>query len=429
MMHPSLGTEGRPQVLSVSELNQRLRAALDAEFASVWVGGEISNFRVAGSGHFYFSLKDRRSQIAAVMFRSANQALPFQPRDGLEVIVRGRVSLYDVRGDLQLYVEAMEPRGVGALQLALEQLRQRLAAEGLFASERKRALPFWPRAIGVATALNGAAIHDIVITIRGRLPQARIVVRPIRVQGRGAEADIAAALHDLNAVATVDVIVVGRGGGSLEDLWAFNEERVVRAVAASRVPVVSAVGHEIDVTLTDLVADRRAATPTAAAALVVPDALVLRARVAQLAARLRAAARRRCAQHRERAASLEARLRHPAQLLGAQRMRLDDLAERGRRAVLALVRLRRRHVAGIAAQLDALSPLAVLRRGYAIAQSAATARVVRRARDLAVGEPLRLLLGEGSARVCVEEVSDAGDRRFSWAGAKEHGGDDEPGRP
>jgi exodeoxyribonuclease VII large subunit len=420
-MHPTLGTDARLQVLSVSELNQRLRAALDAGFASVWVGGEISNLRIAASGHFYFSLKDRRSQIAGVMFRSANQGLPFRPRDGLEVIVRGRVSLYDVRGDLQLYVEAMEPRGIGALQLGLEQLRQRLAAEGLFASERKRALPFWPPAVGVATALGGAAIHDIVTTIRGRLPQARIIVRPIRVQGRGAGGDIVAALADLNAVADVGVIVVGRGGGSLEDLWAFNEERVVRAVAASRVPVVSAVGHEIDVTLTDLVADRRAATPTAAAVLVVPDGLSLHTRVVQLETRLISAVRGRCVQQRQRVRGLEARLRHPAELLRAQRLRLDDLVERGRRAMVALVRLGRRHVAGVAAQLDALSPLAVLERGYAIALLVETGKVVRRAGDLAVGSRLHLLLGQGSSTVSVEEVNSGEDRRVSRPSKDEDG--------
>jgi exodeoxyribonuclease VII large subunit len=414
-MQSALGPDGQLRVLSVSELNHRLRATLETEFDGVWVGGEISNFRAAASGHFYFSLKDRRSQIAAVMFRSTNQVLPFRPRDGLEVIVRGRVSLYDVRGDLQLYVESMEPRGLGSLQLALEQLKQRLAEEGLFAADRKRGLPFWPRAVGVATALTGAAIHDITTTVRGRLPPARIIVRPIRVQGRGAGGDIVAALADLNSVADVDVIILGRGGGTLEDLWAFNEERVVRAVAASRVPVVSAVGHETDVTLTDLVSDCRAATPTAAAALVVPAGEALRARVRQLAGQLTNLVRRRCRQQRDYVRSCAARVRHPAQLLHARRVHLDDLGERSRRAVKSFVRLARQQVSSRAAHLDALSPLAVLDRGYAIAQASDTGRVLRRVDELTVGDHVRLTLGEGWAGVRVEELGSTPARRLPSA--------------
>ncbi|MGH7786076.1 MAG: exodeoxyribonuclease VII large subunit, partial [Candidatus Binatia bacterium] len=270
-MRTPLGAAQPLPVLSVSDLNRLLKRSLETDYAEVWVGGEISNLRVPSSGHVYFCLKDARSQIAAVLFRSAARLVPFRPADGLDVIAHGRISLYEPRGDLQLYVDALEPRGVGAVQLALEQLKERLAAEGLFDAARKRPLPAWPRAVGVVTALSGAAIHDIVATLRARQPSVRVIVRPVRVQGQQAGADIVAALADLAAVPDVDVVIVGRGGGSLEDLWAFNEERVARAIAASPRPVVSAVGHEIDVTLADLAADCRAATPTAAAALVVPD--------------------------------------------------------------------------------------------------------------------------------------------------------------
>ncbi|OFV87814.1 MAG: hypothetical protein A3J75_00910 [Acidobacteria bacterium RBG_16_68_9] len=402
-MQHRLGPVTPVAVLTVSELSQQLKTALEIGCGEVWVGGEISNFRVPPSGHYYFSLKDERSQIAAVMFRSANQALPFRPHDGIEVIVRGRVGLYEVRGDLQLYVETMEPRGVGSLLLAFEQLKQRLAAEGLFDSARKRALPLWPEAVGVATGLTGAAVHDIVTTIRARLPGTRIVVRPVRVQGRGAGEEIVAALEDLNRLPGIDVIIVGRGGGSLEDLWAFNEEGVVRAVARSRVPVVSAVGHEIDVTLTDLAADRRAATPTAAGALVVPDRDELGAQLGQLQLRLRRATGVAVARDRARMAALARMVRHPQQLLRAQRLRLDELVERGQRALDGVVRLARQGLRGQGERIEALSPLAVLQRGYAIAQRVDTGQVVRRASDVTAEDALRLTFGRGWARVRVEE--------------------------
>ncbi len=405
-MQDSLGAATHHPVLSVTELNRRLREALDKEFTEVWVGGEISNFRVPPSGHFYFRLKDERSQIAAVMFRPDTRALPFRPEDGLEVIAHGRVSVYEVRGDLQLYVDAMEPRGLGSMQLALVQLKQRLAAEGLFDAENKRPLPFWPRAVGVVTALTGAAIHDIVATLRGRMPQVRIIIRPVRVQGQQAGADIAEALGDLGALSEVDVVIVGRGGGSLEDLWAFNEERVARAIAASCVPVVSAVGHQIDVTLADLAADLRAATPTSAAALVAPDCAHLTRRLLDIRAALANALRAQLRQQQERLAALARHVRDPRQQLQARRLRIDELSERCRRAVDGAVRLSHERCRGNAERLHALSPLAVLQRGYAIAQRVEDGRVVRSARELVAKQALDLTFGEGRARVRVEERDD-----------------------
>jgi exodeoxyribonuclease VII large subunit len=395
---PALAT-----VLTVSQLNQRIRESLEAAFDEVWVAGEISNFRVPPSGHFYFSLKDRRSQIAVVMFRSANQLLPFRPEDGMEVIVRGRVGIYEVRGDLQLCAEAMEPRGLGAQQLALEQLKQRLAAEGLFADARKRALPFLPRAVGIVTALKGAAIHDLLSVLRSRAPGVRIVVRPVRVQGKGAAPDIAQAVADLNRLGEPDVIIVGRGGGSLEDLWAFNDERVARAIVASRVPVVSAVGHEIDFTVSDLAADRRAPTPTAAAAMVVPDQRELNAWLDRTGLALRLAIQRQIRAQREQLAAHARHLRHPREVLKMMQQRLDELSERALRAIGGRIRFAQQQLRGGAERLHALSPLAVLQRGYAIARRAEDGTVIRDAADLKVGEHLRLTFARGTARVRVED--------------------------
>jgi exodeoxyribonuclease VII large subunit len=402
-MQLPLGLPSLTTVLTVSELNQRVRAALELSLSDCWVVGEVSNFRVPPSGHFYFSLKDSRSQIAAVMFRSANQLLPFRPQDGMEVIVRGRIGIYEVRGDLQLYVEAMEPRGVGSLQLALEQLKQRLAAEGLFADQRKRPLPFLPRAVGIVTALTGAAVHDMLVVLHTRLPALRVVIRPVRVQGREAAADIVQALDDLNRTPTVDVVIVGRGGGSIEDLWAFNDERLARAIAASRAPVVSAVGHEIDVTIADLVADRRAPTPTAAATMVVPDQREVAARLDTLAAAARASLRRQIQRHRDHVHAQARHLRHPRQVLKAMQLRLDELSERALRGVGTAIRMARQRLRGGAERLQALSPLAVLQRGYSITRRIDDGSVVRDAATLAVGDPLRLTFAHGSVRVRVDQ--------------------------
>lgn len=403
-MRDSVATGTRVPVLRVSELNRLLRTCLEAAVPEVWVAGEISGLRIHTSGHCYFRLKDAEGQIAAVMFRSAARALRFKPQDGLAVLAHGRVSLYDVRGDLQLYVDALEPRGVGSAQLALEQLKRRLADEGLFAAERKRPLPGWPRRVGVVTALSGAAVHDIVTTLRARLPGVRIVLRPVRVQGELAGGDIVAALADLAQAPAVDVIIVGRGGGSIEDLWAFNEERVARAIAASPVPVVSAVGHEIDVTLADLAADCRAATPTAAAAMVVPDArqtaLQLTRRADAMAAALLLSLRRR----RERVLALARHVRDPRQTLVRQRLRIDELADRGGRGVAVTLRAAGARLIAATERLQALSPLAVLERGYAIARRADDGRVIRSGAEVAVGDTLEILFRRGAARVRVERI-------------------------
>jgi len=393
-------------ILSVSELNGRLRSTLDETFPSVWVAGEISSLRSPASGHLYFRLKDAKAQIAAVLFRSNLRRVKFRPRDGMAVLVRGRVSLYDARGDLQIYIEAMEPEGVGSAQLALQQLKEKLAAEGLFAAERKRPLPVWPHTVGIVTALSGAAIHDIVTTLRARMPQIRILVRPVSVQGKQAGGEIAAALSDLQAHGEADVVIVGRGGGSIEDLGAFNEERVVRAIARCTVPIVSAVGHEIDVTLADLVADVRVATPTAAAAVVVPDLRESRAGLVRTFDALVVAVESVVARHRDRVAGVGRRVRDPRERIRAQRLRIDEFGERARRAIEAMVRLSRERSRRGAERLHALSPLAVLQRGYAIARTAGDGTVVRSAGDVAAGQRLDLLFARGRATVRVEDTYD-----------------------
>ena len=389
------------RALTVSELARRIRTVLDDGLREVWVVGELSNLRRPSSGHLYFCLKDRQSQIAAVMFRSTSQVLTFRPEDGLEVIVRGRVSLYDVRGDLQLYVDWMEPRGLGSLQLALEALKRKLAEEGLFAPARKRPLPPLPRAVGLVTALSGAAVQDMLTVLRSRWPSARVIISPVRVQGKGAAPEICTALAALNRVEEVDVVIVGRGGGSAEDLWAFNDERVARAIAASRVPVVSAVGHEIDFTVADLVADCRAPTPTAAAAMVVPDRLELGERLAALESALAGTLQRRLRIGRERVRAGEERLKDPRRVLEILRQRVDELGERAIASTERRLRWARERLQATEGRLGALSPLAVLERGYSIARREDGA-VVRLADEVAVGDVLDLRLSRGSLRTRVE---------------------------
>src|SRR5436190_1447180 len=257
------------RVFTVTELTVRVRDLLEAEFVEVWVEGELSNCRVWNTGHVYFTLKDRAAQLRAVIFRSALRYLKFKPADGLRIVARGRVSVYEPKGEYQLVCEHMEPQGLGALQLAFDQLKARLQEEGLFDAARKRPLPALPRKIGIVTSLDGAAIRDIIKVLGRRYANAHIVIRPARVQGDGAAVEIARGIRAIGRVAAVDVVIVGRGGGSIEDLWAFNDEGVARAIAACPVPVISAVGHESDVTIADFVADLRAPTPSAAAEIVV----------------------------------------------------------------------------------------------------------------------------------------------------------------
>ncbi|GIW41294.1 MAG: exodeoxyribonuclease 7 large subunit [Candidatus Binatia bacterium] len=390
------------RLLSVTEAARRIQGALDSGLSELWVVGEISNFRASANGHFYFILKDDRSQLAAVMFRYSNQALPFRPRDGMEVIVRGRVGLYEARGALQLYVEWMEPRGLGAQLLALEELKRKLAAEGLFDPARKRPLPRFPAAIGIVTTIHGAALHDMLVTLRKRWPLARVVVHPVRVQGKLAAGEIVEALRRIARVPWIDVVLLGRGGGSVEDLWAFNEEAVARAVAGCPIPVVSAVGHEIDTTLADLAADERAATPTAAAAAATPEVRELLQDLDDGRERLLGAVLRRLEAASGVVRALEARLRHPREALDRNDARLRELSERATRAIRQRLSLLQERVSAYENRLRALSPLAVLERGYALVRRP-DGHVLRRAADAELGEELSVTLAEGRIRVRVEE--------------------------
>ncbi|MGH7964095.1 MAG: exodeoxyribonuclease VII large subunit [Candidatus Binatia bacterium] len=397
--------QNQPHILSVSDLATRIQDSLEADFDDVWVVGEISSLRTPSSGHLYFTLKDDRSQLRAVMFRGYAGLLRFRPEDGLAVIVKGKISLYTARGDLQLYAAVMEPRGRGAQQLALEQLKAALAAEGLFAPERKRPLPFFPQCVGVVTALGGAAIHDILTILYQRCPYTRVIIRATKVQGAGAGVEIAAGVRDLNDHGEVEVIIVGRGGGSREDLSAFNEEVVARAIATSTVPVIAAVGHEIDLSVADLVADRRAPTPTAAAEMVIPQWEDLQTQVAMQKRMLAMAMQRLLLGHRGTVAYMHKRLRDPRRQVAALRDHLRVTAARLHMALQRRDEQARGRLQELATALNSLSPLAVLGRGYSLTRTIPGGQVITDAATLTPGELLRLTFAKGEVRARVEEVS------------------------
>jgi exodeoxyribonuclease VII large subunit len=388
--------------LTVSELNQIVKETLERRLDAVWVVGEISNFRVPPSGHFYFTLKDDRSQIAAVMFRNQGLTLSFQPENGMEVLCFGRVGLYTVRGDLQIYIETMEPRGQGALYVGFEQLKTRLGAEGLFAPERKRPLPFLPRSIGIVTSLKGAALRDMLRILGDRFSDRRIVLRPVKVQGEGSAAEIAEGITELGHSGEVDVMIVARGGGSLEDLWSFNEEVVARAIFASPVPVVSAVGHEVDFTIADFVADHRAPTPTAAAGMVIPRKGDLTDQIQGLESRLFRMIRTRLENASVTADGLARRLVDPRRRLRESQLRLDELSlTLWRRFQDRLERWKDRLSHG-AGRLGGLSPLAVLDRGYSITHKMPEGRLLKDSAAIEIGDLVRITFARGKSLCRVE---------------------------
>jgi len=392
-------------VYSVSRLNREVRTLLESGLGTIWIQGEISNLSRPSSGHWYFSLKDRDAQLRCAMFRQRNTLARFAPKEGQLVLAYGRVSLYEPRGDYQLLVELIEDAGLGALQRAFEDLKARLAAEGLFALERKRALPSAPHRIGVITSPTGAAIRDILHVLARRFPAAAVLIYPAPVQGAAAAAALVAALELAASRAECQVLILARGGGSLEDLWAFNDERLARAILRCPIPVVTGIGHEIDFTIADFVADMRAPTPSAAAQLVVPDAGVWLHRLAQLAARFAAAARRALWSEQTRLDALLRRLQqaHPGARLLQHSQRLDELETRLRLAL-------RSRLAGSAARLDsaaralqAVSPLATLGRGFAVVTRSADGALITAAEQLAVGERFDARLAQGSVRAAVLE--------------------------
>jgi exodeoxyribonuclease VII large subunit len=447
----TLEESAQRRIYSVSELTRVIRGLLEDHFPFIWVEGEISNFRVPASGHYYFVLKDAESQVRCVMFRSQQRWMRFQPEDGLRVLCQARVSVYEPRGEYQLLVDGMEPRGVGALQLAYEQLKLRLKAEGLFDPEHKKPIPFLTQRLGVVTSATGAAIRDIIRVVRQRYSNLEIYLYPVRVQGEGAAEEIADGIDSFNAEFPVDVLIVGRGGGSWEDLWAFNEEVVVRAIFRSQIPVISAVGHEIDVALSDLAADVRAPTPSAAAEMVTQQKEALKGHVVDLYRRLQVRARQGLSLARERLVSRQQRLRHPGTLLADLRLRLDDQTQRletGIGRVLGAERQlfmrlrdglfhvcpdrkiaesrgllnqywrdlelfavrelqkRRQNLDRCLAQLDGLSPLGVLARGYSISTTLPKGEVVRSIRQVREDDRIRVRFHEGAVQCNVIKLEE-----------------------
>lgn len=395
------------QVLSVGQLSALIKDVLESTFPTVWVRGEIGDLARPRSGHCYFTLKDPEAQLPAVLWRSTMARVRFDLHDGLEVVCRGHLEVYAPRGRYQLIVEAIEPCGLGALELALRQLHAKLAKEGLFDPARKRPLPRFPRRIAVVTSPTGAALRDFLEVLRRRWRASDVLVVPVRVQGEGAAEEIAAAIALVNRLAVpVDCLVVTRGGGSLEDLWAFNEEVVVRAIAASRAPVVSGVGHEIDVTLADLAADVRALTPSEAGERVVPAAAEVAQRLQQYRQRLGAALRSAAEAGRDRLAALARQrvFRRPFTLIHDRARQLDDLEARCLRAVRRRLQRAGDQVDSLAARLEGLSPLAVLARGYSLTRRVADGRLVHDARELAPGEQLDTRYAHGRTLSLVEQV-------------------------
>ncbi|HTL70116.1 MAG TPA: exodeoxyribonuclease VII large subunit [Candidatus Eisenbacteria bacterium] len=385
-------------VFSVSEITRNIRFLLEQSFSGVWVEGEIGDFKRHSSGHHYFSLKDEGAQISCVMFRREGATLSFEPQEGLSVLAFGRVSVYPVRGQYQLYVERMEPKGVGALELRFRQLKEKLEREGLFDAARKRPLPFLPGTIGVVTSIDGAALRDILNVLGRRCPAARVVIYPVAVQGSAAALEIAGAIRDLNREEAADVLIVGRGGGSPEDLWAFNEEVVARAIFESEIPVVSAVGHEVDFTIADFVADLRAATPSAAAELVVPEAEELRLRVLKLkGAALQALVSKIRLLRQELAPLAESRaLKDPLAVFEIRAQRLDELKRNLSTLWTGWKALNRERLASAIGKLEALGPLATLARGFSVTLREPEGTVVADASALKAGELIRTKLKRGS---------------------------------
>ena len=430
------------QIFTVSEINQLIKGMLETRFMEVWIQGEISNLRIPASGHVYFTLKDAQSQLKAVCFKMQVRMLKFKLEDGLAVLARGRLSVYEPRGDYQLIADYLEPQGLGSLQLAFEQLKARLQKEGLFDLERKRKLPLLPRKIGVVTSPTGAAIRDILRILHRRNRGLHVLIYPVKVQGPGAAAEIAAGLRHLNTYPDLDVIITGRGGGSIEDLWAFNEEPVARAIYESRIPVISAVGHEIDFTIADFVADLRAPTPSAAAEVVSGVRAELQERIATAGIRLNRATDRLLADGRQRllilsrsrsfqlmegriqqaqqhiddlgsrsTAAIRALLAKNRSLLAQGGQKLEKVNPRqvlhNRRSQMALAWTRLRHamihavetdrnrLAASAGKLDVLSPLAILARGYAICLDAGGHILIDSAK-VAPGNPVSVKLSRGA---------------------------------
>ena len=401
------------EIISVAQLNAWVKSLLEDEpaFHQIWVEGEISNYKHQSSGHLYFSLKDNQASVRCVMFSAKARLLRFRPDNSMKVLLRATVSLYERDGQYQLYVSQMEPQGIGSLALALEQLKTRLSEEGLFAEHLKKPLPFLPKSVGIVTSATGAAVHDIISVITRRCPGVQLYLTPVLVQGPGAAEQIATAIDLFNQHHLAEVLIVGRGGGSLEELWAFNEEVVVRAIHRSKIPVVSAVGHETDFTLSDFVADLRAPTPSAAAELVVPDLQKMKDQINELQNRLLNAIEMSFKQKQERLFYYQNKLEPEIfrSWLQHKQNSLSDPQQRMVHAMTLLVQQRTSQWQNLCGKLDALSPLHILSRGYAFCQNEQTLDIITSIRQLRLGDEVRITLADGNATGKILEIKEQGN--------------------
>jgi len=396
------------RVYTVSEVTREIKLTLEEEFPPMWVEGEISNLKQHSSGHLYFSLKDEEAQISCVMWRGRNQYLLFQPQDGMKVLVLGNVTVYERQGRYQLDVLQIRPAGIGELQMAFEAMKKRLEEEGLFRPEYKKPLPTFPERIGVVTSPTGAAIQDIVSVIGRRFPSVQVILRPVRVQGEGAAQEVAEAIEEFNEYGRVDILIVGRGGGSLEDLWAFNDERVARAIFQSKIPIISAVGHEVDFSISDFVADVRAPTPSAAAELVVRERQELLQTLLHWKGRFVRTLEEGISRYGERINALERSygFRWPIDRIREYRLRLDEVSKNLEAVFFQHVEVLKSHVLRLEGNLQALSPEDVLRRGYSITTRVRDDRVVTRSSDVKTDESVRIRFHRGAVRSLIEEIEE-----------------------
>ncbi|MCK6467771.1 MAG: exodeoxyribonuclease VII large subunit [Candidatus Brocadia sinica] len=399
-------TKSRNRILTISELTRRIRGSLEQEFFNLWVVGEASNVRRPTSGHVYLTLKDADAQLQAVIFKTVVNNIKFEVRDGMEVLAFGSVTVYEARGQYQLIIERIEPKGIGALQLAFLQLKERLEKEGLFDPAHKKPLPLLPKKIAIVTSLTGAAIRDILNVINRRFAKVEILIYPVKVQGDGAAQEIAQAITDLNAIADIDVIIAGRGGGSLEDLWAFNEEVVARSIYASKIPVISAVGHEIDVTISDLVADKRALTPTEAGELVVPRYDQVKDSLEKIKTRLIQALYNKILLTRTRLLRIKNSFsfKRPFDKIFRLQQELDELAQRLVTAGRHTLELERERLTALASRLESVSPLKVLNRGYSITTNGENDKPIKSTEGLTVGQRLKTRFFTGGIVSSVVEI-------------------------
>jgi exodeoxyribonuclease VII large subunit len=395
-------------VLTVSQITRKIKNLLEDEFVEVWVTGEVSNYLHHSSGHHYFTIKDDKAEMPCTLWRSTAAGIKVQLRDGKKVILYGDVNVYELRGRYQLNVKWVVEEGVGQLEVKLRELKERLQKEGLFDGEHKKPLPPFPRAIGVVTSPTGAAVRDMISVIHRRMPSCRIILCPVAVQGPGAEDEIAEGIRAFNRYGKVDLLIVGRGGGSLEDLWAFNEEVVARAIFESNIPVISAVGHEIDFTISDFVADLRAPTPSAAAELAVPDSREIAGVIAGYQMQMRSAIRKQLdsARHRLKSASDSYLLRRPEELLRGPRQRVDENHTQLVSSMSLKIERYQNRLKVADEKLSALSPREVLKRGYAVCRTLPDMKIVRSFDQAKVGGLLRVEVGRGTITGVVTEASD-----------------------